>query len=288
MGRFPWNIILVQLSLFLPSHNKFASALVRPLTNIRDMSAAKSTKSIKSFFTVDSVTKKRKAEDEVHSDVPAKEVRTTVESEAEESSTSAAVHASAVDVEPILPPIDERDLELTGWPPMDNLEPSWRRRLQPEFRKPYFQRLLQFLATESQSHTIFPPSNQIFTALNLCPYDGVKVVVIGQDPYHGPGQAHGLAFSVQKGVQPPPSLRNMITEAQNDPALNIPKPTHGNLECWSRQGVLLLNAVLTVRKADANSHQKKGWEEFTDAIVRELGKKEGLVYLLWGKPAQAK
>eukprot|EP01034_Spumella_vulgaris_P025778 gene25778-32270_t len=128
----------------------------------------------------------------------------------------------------------------------------------------------------------------IFSAFNLCPFDTVKVVVIGQDPYHGPGQAHGLAFSVQHGVAIPPSLKNMIKELTNDPDSVMNKPGHGNLEHWSQQGVLLLNNVLTVRKADANSHQKHGWEQFTDAVVRELSKREGLVYLLWGKPAQLK
>lgn len=177
---------------------------------------------------------------------------------------------------------------VVGWPPFDEIESGWRCRLQGEYRKPYFQKLLKFLEKETQAHTVFPPSSQIFTSLNLCSYDNVKVVVIGQDPYHGPGQAHGLAFSVQKGVALPPSLKNMITEAQNDPKVRIPSPAHGNLTCWSQQGVLLLNTALTVRKAEANSHQKQGWEEFTDAIVKELGKKEGLVYLLWGKPAQAK
>lgn len=177
---------------------------------------------------------------------------------------------------------------IVGWPPFDTMEPSWQERLQGEYRKPYFQKLLKFLDKECKTQTVFPPSSQIFTALNLCPYNQVKVVIIGQDPYHGPGQAHGLAFSVQKGVAIPPSLKNMINEAKNDPKVQIPTPTHGNLESWSKQGVLLLNAVLTVRQSAANSHQKQGWEEFTDAVVKELRKQDGIVYLLWGKPAQAK
>ncbi|RYH28328.1 uracil-DNA glycosylase [archaeon] len=139
---------------------------------------------------------------------------------------------------------------------MDTMELTWRQRLVKEYNKPYFQRLVQFLATEARSHTIYPPADQIFTALNLCPYDNVKVVIIGQDPYHGPGQAHGLAFSVQRGVPPPPSLKNIFTELQTD--IGISKPSHGNLEHWSRQGVILLNTALTVRKGEANSHQKKG------------------------------
>jgi uracil-DNA glycosylase len=169
-----------------------------------------------------------------------------------------------------------------------NLHSSWKTRLEPEFKKTYMQRLVTFLDSETSKHTVYPPINQVWTAFDLCPFDSVKVVCIGQDPYHGPNQAHGLAFSVAKGIQIPPSLRNMITEANRDPAVAIPKPLHGSLECWAKQGVLLLNTCLTVRKAEANSHQKQGWEDFTDAVVRELGRKEGIVYLLWGSPAQAK
>lgn len=171
------------------------------------------------------------------------------------------------------------------------LDPSWKARLSGEMQKPYVNDLVKFLDAESCSHTVFPPKDQVWTALNLVPYERVKVVILGQDPYHGPNQAHGLAFSVVKGVQVPPSLRNMVLEASRDPDLGggIPeKAPHGNLECWSRQGVLLLNTVLTVRRAEANSHQRRGWEQFTDAILRELGKREGIVYLLWGSAAQAK
>ncbi len=150
------------------------------------------------------------------------------------------------------------EIPIADWPPMDTMEVSWRQRLYKEHNKPYFQRLLAFLATEARNNTVYPPSLQIFTALNLCPYDNVKVVIIGQDPYHGPDQAHGLAFSVQKGVPLPPSLKNIISELQSDPKIKIHSPSHGNLESWSRQGVLLLNTVLTVRKNEANSHQKKG------------------------------
>lgn len=169
------------------------------------------------------------------------------------------------------------------------MEPSWKTRLAAETKKPYVDRLITFLDGESRTHTIFPPKAQVWTALNLCPFEKVKVVVLGQDPYHGPNQAHGLAFSVAKGIAIPPSLRNMITETSRDPDVAIP-PTapHGNLECWSRQGVLMLNTCLTVRKGEANSHQKKGWEEFTDAIIRELSMREGIVYMLWGAPAQSK
>ena len=177
-----------------------------------------------------------------------------------------------------------------GWrSAFDAMEPSWKTRLATEMKKPYVDRLITFLDGESRTHTVFPPKAQVWTALNLCPFEQVKVVVLGQDPYHGPNQAHGLAFSVAKGIAIPPSLRNMITEASRDPEVAIP-PTapHGNLECWSRQGVLMLNTCLTVRKGEANSHQKKGWEDFTDAIIRELSKREGIVYMLWGAPAQSK
>jgi uracil-DNA glycosylase len=148
----------------------------------------------------------------------------------------------------------------TGWMPMDTLEPSWRSRLLPEFSKPYFQHLLQFLSNEVKINKkiIFPPSEEVFTALNYCSFDNVKVVIIGQDPYHGPGQAHGLAFSVKHGVTLPPSLKNMIQEAHQDPAIQLTIPKHGNLLAWSTQGILLLNTVLTVEKGAANSHQKKG------------------------------
>ena len=216
----------------------------------------KASGSIKNFFSVTSSSssgKKRKAEDSEISDE-----NQTKEQKLGENTESEVV-LQQVDGNPSTFVSADSEVTIsqaTGWPPMDTLEPTWRERLLPEFQKPYFQRLMQFLAAESRSHTIFPPSNQLFTALNLCAFDTVKVVVIGQDPYHGPGQAHGLAFSVQKGVQVPPSLRNMITEAQNDPAVRIPAPTHGNLECWAKQGVLMLNTVLTVRKAEANSHQK--------------------------------
>lgn len=175
-----------------------------------------------------------------------------------------------------------------GWGPMDSLDDSWKSQLITEYGKPYFKTLMGFLNTEVKKHEVYPSSQNLFAAFNLCPYDKVKVVIIGQDPYHGPGQAHGLCFSVQKGVQIPPSLRNMFKEAMEDPDIDIKTPTHGNLEHWATQGVLLLNTVLTVRKSEANSHQKKGWETFTDAVVKQLSKKEGIVYLLWGKPAHTK
>ena len=171
------------------------------------------------------------------------------------------------------------------------MEPSWKAALEAEFKKPYFNRLLTFLESEKKSgKVVYPPVNQIFSAFELCPLDKVKVVCIGQDPYHGPGQAHGLAFSVAKGVATPPSLRNMINEAASDkdlsPRMNG-QPGHGNLENWAKQGVLMLNTCLTVRKGETNSHQKKGWKIHRRCRT-SARQKEGIVYLLWGNPASNK
>lgn len=167
------------------------------------------------------------------------------------------------------------------------IESSWKEKLQPEFEKEYFQKLVQFVKNEYQTKTIYPPGNLIFNAFNLCPFNKVKVVIIGQDPYHGPGQAHGLCFSVQDGVQFPPSLRNIFKEINND--LGIPVPKSGNLTHWAEQGVFLLNATLTVQAHNAGSHQKKGWEIFTDAVIKTLAdQSENLVFLLWGAYAQKK
>ncbi|MDH7945136.1 uracil-DNA glycosylase [Pseudohongiella sp. SYSU M77423] len=168
------------------------------------------------------------------------------------------------------------------------LEPSWKDELAGEFDKPYMQSLRQFLLQEKQQgQQIFPPGNQIFNALNTTPFDKVRVVILGQDPYHGPGQAHGLCFSVQQDVAVPPSLQNIYKELHAD--LGLPVPSHGNLMQWAEQGVLLLNAVLTVRAGQANSHQGKGWEHFTDRIVELLNeRREHLVFMLWGSYAQRK
>jgi uracil-DNA glycosylase len=167
------------------------------------------------------------------------------------------------------------------------LESSWKSRLMPEFEKPYFQKLISFVKEEYASHTVYPPGNKIFYAFEACPFDAVKVVLIGQDPYHGAGQAHGLAFSVNDGVTKPPSLINIFKEIKDD--LGKPIPQSGNLSRWAGQGVLLLNATLTVRANSAGSHQKKGWEEFTDAAIKSLSdEKEGIVFILWGAYAQKK
>lgn len=168
------------------------------------------------------------------------------------------------------------------------LDDSWKSRVGDYFDRPDMQALSEFLRTELRAgKTIYPPPKQIFSALDATPFDNVKVVILGQDPYHGPGQAHGLCFSVQPGVPIPPSLRNMYLEIQND--LGIAMPRHGHLTRWAEQGVLLLNAVLTVEQGLAGSHQGKGWEGFTDAVIDHLNReREGLVFMLWGSYAQAK
>ena len=167
------------------------------------------------------------------------------------------------------------------------IEQSWKALLQEEFDKPYFVELTDFVRTEYKSYRIYPPGSQIFNAFNLCPFDKVKVVIIGQDPYHGPGQAHGLCFSVNDGVPFPPSLRNIFKEVNDD--IGSPIPQSGNLTRWATQGVLLLNATLTVREHSAGSHQRRGWETFTDAVIRIISEqKSKVVFILWGAYAQSK
>lgn len=167
------------------------------------------------------------------------------------------------------------------------IEPSWKARLEGQFDKPYFKELVTFVRQEYQSYTVFPPGKEIFRAFDQCSFDSVKVVIIGQDPYHGVGQANGLCFSVREGVRPPPSLVNIFKELQAD--LGKPHPPTGNLERWATQGVLLLNATLTVRAASPGSHQNKGWEIFTDAVIRTISdEKENIVFILWGAYAQKK
>lgn len=171
------------------------------------------------------------------------------------------------------------------------LEPSWLAVLAPEFERPYMQRLREFLRGEKAARkTIYPRGGDIFAALDLCPFEQVKVVIIGQDPYHGPGQAHGLCFSVRPGTPQPPSLINIFQEIEADIGNGRKMPRdRGCLDAWARQGVLLLNAVLTVEQGRAGSHQGKGWEEFTDRIVAALNeRRDGLVFLLWGNYAQKK
>ncbi len=167
------------------------------------------------------------------------------------------------------------------------LEPSWLNVLGVEFEKAYMSNLRQFLAKEQENQIIYPPNKDIFTAFWKTPFHQVKVVVLGQDPYHGPNQAHGLSFSVRKGVRIPPSLYNIYKELKSD--LNIDTPKHGHLIEWAERGVLLLNTVLTVRHKQAGSHQRKGWEQLTDRAIKELSsQRDGLVFILWGAKAQAK
>lgn len=167
------------------------------------------------------------------------------------------------------------------------IHPSWLPLLQSEFDKPYFEQLTQFVRSEYQQHTVYPPGKLIFNAFNQCPFEQVKVVLIGQDPYHEPCQAHGLCFSVNDGVAFPPSLLNIFKEVQTD--TGQPIPTSGNLTRWAQQGVLLLNATLTVREHAAGSHQRQGWETFTDAVISLLSQKQShLVFILWGSYAISK
>ena len=167
------------------------------------------------------------------------------------------------------------------------IEQSWKQHLSGEFDKPYFVGLTNFVRSEYSQYTCYPPGKLIFNAFNLCPFDQVKVVIIGQDPYHEPGQAHGLSFSVQGGVMFPPSLQNIFKEIQAD--LGTPIPQSGNLTRWAEQGVLLLNASLTVRAHQANSHSSLGWQKFTDAAIQALAThREHLVYMLWGGYARSK
>jgi uracil-DNA glycosylase len=167
------------------------------------------------------------------------------------------------------------------------IEPGWKNRLLTEFQKEYFVRLADFIKEEYRNSKIYPPGALIFNAFDVCPFEKVKAVIIGQDPYHGPGQAHGLCFSVKEGVEFPPSLINIFKEIESD--LDIPQPSSGDLTRWARQGALLLNATLTVRAHQAGSHQKKGWEEFTDYVIKVLNsEKKNIVFFLWGAYAQKK
>ncbi len=168
------------------------------------------------------------------------------------------------------------------------MEESWKEALKGEFGKTYFQQIVTFIKTEKMAgKTIYPPGRLIFNAFDAAPFDKVKVVLLGQDPYHGPSQAHGLSFSVQQGIAPPPSLINIFKELHQD--IGVPIPVHGDLTHWARQGVLLLNASLTVRAGEPMSHAKIGWAEFTDTVIRKVSdKKENVVFLLWGKFAQEK
>ncbi|KAF0695556.1 Aste57867_13596 [Aphanomyces stellatus] len=226
---------------------------------------------IRSFFSSDRPAKRRAGASK--GDAPSPVAKKTKAEDAKKAETEEAEPSPAVTSSSLA-------MLLT--------EPKWKELLAPEFKKNYFKQLEAFLVREQKKKaTIFPPKAEIFAALNLCPFEKIKVVIIGQDPYHGPGQAHGLCFSVRHGVPPPPSLKNIYKEACAD--VGIVKPTHGSLLAWCDQGVLMLNTVLTVRASEANSHKKQGWETFTDAVIRLVSDQaEGVVFLLWGKPAQEK
>ena len=164
------------------------------------------------------------------------------------------------------------------------IDQGWKKHLEDEFSKDYFQKLIAFVKSEYKSNKVYPPGRLIFNAFDQCPFDHVKVVILGQDPYHGPGQAHGLCFSVADGVPFPPSLKNIFKEINLD--TGAPIPESGNLERWAQQGVLLLNATLTVRAHQAGSHQRKGWEQFTDAVIHKINDlTDGVVFILWGNYA---
>ncbi|XP_036383108.1 uracil-DNA glycosylase-like [Megalops cyprinoides] len=178
--------------------------------------------------------------------------------------------------------------KLTAHNAPDGFGESWRKALSSEFGKSYFKQVISFVSEERKHHTVYPPAHQVFTWTQMCAIQDVKVVILGQDPYHGPKQAHGLCFSVQRPVPPPPSLVNMYKELSTD-IEGFQPPGHGDLTGWAKQGVLLLNAVLTVRAHQANSHKDKGWEAFTDSVVQWLnGNLKGLVFMLWGSYAQKK
>ena len=166
------------------------------------------------------------------------------------------------------------------------LPADWASVLQDELRQPYFSELQEFVSQERRTGTVFPAAENVFRAFELTPLNSLRVLILGQDPYHDDGQAHGLSFSVLPGVRHPPSLRNIFAELQTD--LGIPPARHGCLEAWAQQGVLLLNTVLTVRAHEANSHQKKGWERFTDRVIQEANRRPSVAFILWGKPAQKK
>ena len=167
------------------------------------------------------------------------------------------------------------------------IEQSWKEHLNQEFEKPYFSKLIEFVKTEYASTKVYPPGKLIFNAFDKCTFDNTKVVILGQDPYHGFNQANGLSFSVNDGISSPPSLQNIFKEIRDD--LEIPVPKSGNLERWAEQGVLLLNSTLTVRAGEAGSHQKKGWETFTDTVIKCISdQKQDVVFMLWGKYAQDK
>jgi uracil-DNA glycosylase len=245
---------------------------------------AGATRDIRSFFGAQPPAKKRRTSPkkaEIDKPHPAKGA--TEESEAEKEEDEQDIKNDAE----LLPVTSFTGLQTTTQL-RSLMHQSWFDLLQKEFSRGSFQSLTQFLdGEEGRKKTVYPPPADVFAALRDCAFPDIKVVILGQDPYHGPQQAHGLSFSVRHGVPPPPSLKNIFKEAIND--VGITRPTHGCLSGWSRQGVLLLNTVLTVRRGEANSHKKRGWEQFTDAVISKVSNDaSNVVFLLWGRPAQEK
>ncbi|XP_077456446.1 uracil-DNA glycosylase [Stigmatopora argus] len=248
-------------------------------------------KSIKSFFSPVSQKKSGKNVNELPNDDKDSRKRksSAVEPEAEsEPSSSRWAPLSQEQLDMIARNKKAALEKLSSGQTPPGFGESWRKPLAAEFGKPYFKQLMQFVKEERTRHTVYPPADHVFTWTQMCQINDVKVVILGQDPYHGPNQAHGLCFSVKRPVPPPPSLENIYKELVND-IEGFQHPKHGDLSGWAKQGVLLLNAVLTVRAHQANSHKDKGWETFTDAVVQWLSNNtEGLVFILWGAYAQKK
>ncbi|CAG08512.1 unnamed protein product [Tetraodon nigroviridis] len=243
-------------------------------------------KPIYSFFSP--VSKKRNRElNETEDDAKEPIKRKSPEPEPEPTSPTAA-SLSSEQLERIARNKRAALAKLASAQTPPGLGDSWRDKLSAEFGKTYFKQLMKFVADERKCHTVYPPADQVFTWTQMCDIRDVKVVILGQDPYHGPNQAHGLCFSVRKPVPPPPSLENMYKELVSD-IKGFQHPGHGELTGWAKQGVLLLNAVLTVRAHNANSHKDRGWETFTDAVVQWLNTNlDGVVFMLWGSYAQKK
>ncbi|KAG7400117.1 hypothetical protein PHYBOEH_007023 [Phytophthora boehmeriae] len=245
------------------------------------------TRDIRSFFGAQPPTKKRRTEAAPKSDSERPRDATTKETGDAVIKEVTAEGGEEEDQDNSLPVTTFTALQKTSQL-QSLLHSSWFSLLQKEFSRSSFQTLTRFLESEeNRKKTIYPPPCDVFTALRDSAFSDIKVVILGQDPYHGPHQAHGLSFSVRHGVPPPPSLKNIFKEAMSD--VGIKRPTHGCLSCWSRQGVLLLNTVLTVRRSEPNSHKKHGWEQFTDAVISKISSEgSNVVFLLWGKPAQEK
>ncbi|KAG7480863.1 hypothetical protein MATL_G00060800 [Megalops atlanticus] len=243
-------------------------------------------KTINSFFSP--VAKKRILEEQSENTEESKDNVSPAKKQKPMNNETATISLSPEQLERIAKNKRAALEKLAAHNAPDGFGESWRKALSSEFGKPYFKQLMSFVSGERNHHTVYPPAHQVFTWTQMCAIKDVKVVILGQDPYHGPNQAHGLCFSVQRPVPPPPSLVNMYKELSTD-IEGFQPPGHGDLTGWAKQGVLLLNAVLTVRAHQANSHKDKGWEVFTDSVVQWLnGNLKGLVFMLWGSYAQKK